>query len=232
MPKQTFDNLPDEKRQRIEAAAIEEFAEQGFQGASISQIVSQAGIAKGSFYQYFENKRDLFLHLVDLVAQEKTAYFESRQPPQIDLDFFAKLHWMFAVGMEFNLTRPRLNQAVARVLFGDGMIYTEMFEELRQGSAASLRRLIEQGIDRQEIDPAVDPQTAAFVFETLLNNLGLFLLNQQAIDAQTLQTGNIDWLKSERARQINHNVLHILEYGLRRRKQSHQETENEFQVDL
>lgn len=232
MPKQTFYNLPQEKRQRIEAAAIEEFAERGFQGASISQIVGQAGIAKGSFYQYFEDKRDLFLHLVDLVAQEKRAYFKSCQPPHSDLDFFAMLHWMFAAGMEFTLARPRLNQAVARVLFGDGMIYTEMFDQVRQTSSAALRKLIEQGISRQEIDPAIDPQTAAFVFETLLNNLGLFLLNQQAIDAQTLQTGNIDWLKSERARQINHNVLHVLEYGLRKQQQSHQEIENEFHSEL
>ena len=229
MPKSTFHNLPQEKRQRIEAAAIDEFAEQGFQGASISQIVSQAGIAKGSFYQYFEDKRDLFLHLVDLVAQEKTAYFQSRQPPHPDLDFFALLRWMFEAGMEFNLARPRLNQAVGRVLFGDGMIYTEMFSEMRQTSSNILRQFIEQGIARQAIDPAIDPQAAAFIFETLLNNLGLFLLNQQTVDAQALQSGNIDWLKSERARQINHSVLHVLEYGMRSRGANSQEIKNELQ---
>ena len=95
---------------------------------------------------------------------------------------------------------------------------------MRQTSSNILRQFIEQGIARQAIDPAIDPQAAAFIFETLLNNLGLFLLNQQTVDAQTLQAGNIDWLKSERARQINHSVLHVLEYGMRSRGANSQET--------
>ena len=59
MPKITFFNLPDEKRQLILDIAIDEFAENDFANVSISRIVARAGIAKGSFYQYFEDKDDL-----------------------------------------------------------------------------------------------------------------------------------------------------------------------------
>jgi AcrR family transcriptional regulator len=41
-----FYNLPNEKRALIEEVAIDEFAEHGFEGASISAMVSRAGIAK------------------------------------------------------------------------------------------------------------------------------------------------------------------------------------------
>ena len=58
MPKQTFFNLPEDKRENLINIAIEEFAENDYQTASISRIVANAGIAKGSFYQYFENKED------------------------------------------------------------------------------------------------------------------------------------------------------------------------------
>ncbi|HQN45353.1 MAG TPA: helix-turn-helix domain-containing protein, partial [Anaerolineaceae bacterium] len=59
MPRPTFFNLPDEKRQKILEAAIDEFAERDYESASVSQIVIQAGIPKGSLYQYFVDKSDL-----------------------------------------------------------------------------------------------------------------------------------------------------------------------------
>lgn len=65
MPKQTFFNLPEEKRRRIVDCAVGEFAEHGYNMASISRMVAAAGIAKGSFYQYFEDKEDLYAHVID-----------------------------------------------------------------------------------------------------------------------------------------------------------------------
>ena len=61
MPKETFLNLPEEKRNRILDAAIQEFAANPYDVASISNIVRKVGIAKGSFYQYFEDKKDLVI---------------------------------------------------------------------------------------------------------------------------------------------------------------------------
>ena len=61
MPYETFFNLPEEKRQTIFDILLEEFAENDYNSVSISRIVNRAGIAKGSFYQYFEDKKDLFL---------------------------------------------------------------------------------------------------------------------------------------------------------------------------
>ncbi|MBK7453960.1 MAG: TetR/AcrR family transcriptional regulator [Anaerolineales bacterium] len=60
MPKQTFLNLPEEKRNFIINAAADEFAEYGFEAASINRIVANSKISKGSFYQYFEDKADVF----------------------------------------------------------------------------------------------------------------------------------------------------------------------------
>ena len=68
MPTPTFTNLPAEKRDRLLALALAEFAANDYPSASISRIVSQAGIATGSLYQYFAGKRALYLHLVDLAS--------------------------------------------------------------------------------------------------------------------------------------------------------------------
>ena len=46
-------------------AALTEFADQGYQAASLNRMVAQAGIAKGSLYQYFPNKEGIFAYLPD-----------------------------------------------------------------------------------------------------------------------------------------------------------------------
>ena len=60
MPKQTFLNLPESKKQKILEAAKNEFSRVSVTEASINNIITEANIARGSFYQYFENKQDLF----------------------------------------------------------------------------------------------------------------------------------------------------------------------------
>jgi AcrR family transcriptional regulator len=74
MPKDTFFNLAEEKRTLICQVAIDEFAAYSFAQASINRIVDGSGIAKGSFYQYFENKDDLFLYVIQSIAEEKLNY--------------------------------------------------------------------------------------------------------------------------------------------------------------
>ena len=60
----TFLHLPEEKRTRFLEAAWEEFTRVSFAEASTNQIVRRAGVPRGSFYQYFRDKEDLFAYLM------------------------------------------------------------------------------------------------------------------------------------------------------------------------
>src|SRR5690554_6562514 len=71
MPTKTFFNLSEPKRKRIFSAAVEEFASRRFSEASINQIVKEAGISRGSFYQYFTGKEDLYLYVLTEIGKEK-----------------------------------------------------------------------------------------------------------------------------------------------------------------
>lgn len=64
MPSERFLNLPEEKKSRILEAAIREFNRAEFEQVSINRIIQDAGIPRGSFYQYFENKEDLAVYLI------------------------------------------------------------------------------------------------------------------------------------------------------------------------
>ena len=65
MPTTTFFRLPQEKRDRLLLAAEEEFTRVNFSDASINRIVQGAHIPRGSFYQYFNDKEDIFFFLLD-----------------------------------------------------------------------------------------------------------------------------------------------------------------------
>ena len=65
MPSTTFFNLPEEKRERLLAAARAEFARTSYEEASVNRIIQAAGIPRGSFYMYFTDKEELFRYLME-----------------------------------------------------------------------------------------------------------------------------------------------------------------------
>ncbi len=69
MPKQTFYNLPEDKKQLLLEALEAEFSRVPFFEASISNIVKIADIPRGSFYQYFEDKEDAYFYLLNAQAE-------------------------------------------------------------------------------------------------------------------------------------------------------------------
>ncbi|MFR1776505.1 MAG: TetR family transcriptional regulator [Clostridia bacterium] len=64
MPTSTFFNLPEDKKNKILKAANKEFERVPIEQVSIKNIVESAEIARGSFYQYFEDKEDLFQYIM------------------------------------------------------------------------------------------------------------------------------------------------------------------------
>lgn len=73
MPKSTFFNLNEEKRIKIEKALKTEFSRGSFEEASVSNIVTNAQIPRGSFYQYFEDKEDAIKYIIQkfILAEEE-----------------------------------------------------------------------------------------------------------------------------------------------------------------
>ena len=64
MPTTTFFNLPPPKREKLLKAATAEFARRPCGEVSINRIIQAAEIPRGSFYQYFADKTDLFRHVL------------------------------------------------------------------------------------------------------------------------------------------------------------------------
>ena len=71
--------------EKIQQAALEEFSEKGFLGASLRQIVKNAGVTTGAFYGYFSSKEALFASLVEPHAAALMGRFMEAQTGFADL---------------------------------------------------------------------------------------------------------------------------------------------------
>ena len=52
-----------DKKQSLKTAAYEVFSKKGYKATGISEIARQAGVAVGSFYNYYESKEAIFLDI-------------------------------------------------------------------------------------------------------------------------------------------------------------------------
>src|SRR5699024_3344502 len=91
--------------EKIQQAAIDEFLEKGFRGASLRQIVKHAGVTTGAFYGYFSSKEALFASIVEPHAQALMAHFmqaqlqfadlpKDEQPSHMGIESSACVDWM------------------------------------------------------------------------------------------------------------------------------------------
>ena len=77
MPKETFLNLPKEKKEKITKAILKEFSRENFNKASISNIIKEAKIPRGSFYQYFEDREDAIEYIIDSFIENEQKELQS-----------------------------------------------------------------------------------------------------------------------------------------------------------
>ena len=80
-----FLNLKTEKKERIINAAMQEFIKNGYDNASTNEIVKQANISKGSLFNYFKNKKDLYFYLLDYSIEVSYEIFDRMDWTETDI---------------------------------------------------------------------------------------------------------------------------------------------------
>lgn len=185
MPTETFFNLPEAKRQRILEVAIDEFASNDYQNASISRLVARAGIAKGSFYQYFTDKADLYRYLLDAIFEEKQRVLAAIQPPDPQMGTFAFLRWLFGVSIRFEFINPKLAQLGYRAMH-EQKLPEAMMAQGKEAGRLYFRQLVEAGIARGDLRPDLDVDAAAFLLNTLIVEFGYYLIQRLGLQPAEL----------------------------------------------
>jgi TetR/AcrR family transcriptional regulator len=214
MPKPTFFNLPPEKREAITNIAIDEFAECEFNEVSISRIVGRAGIAKGSFYQYFEDKKDVFFYLLDLAGKQKLDFLKSRQPPDPQMGMFAYIKYLVETGLEFQFVQPRLNMVAYRALYGTLPFRDETLQRFKEAASDFYRQLVDMGIAQGDISPQVNREAAAFVLAAVFNDFGNYFFRKINVDPHILVERQFSVEEQQGMRDAMNEVMEVLKSGL------------------
>ncbi|MGW2616896.1 TetR/AcrR family transcriptional regulator [Streptomyces sp. NPDC001500] len=76
MPTPTWDRLSPARRERVLVAAMDEFGTHGYSTGSLNVIAREAGVAKGSLFQYFSGKLDLFAYVAEQTSLRVYAHMQ------------------------------------------------------------------------------------------------------------------------------------------------------------
>lgn len=205
MPKQTFFNLPGEKREAILGVAVEEFADKGYSQASITQIVARAGIAKGSFYQYFEDKDDLFLYIVEtFIAQRKIQVFQEEKEKLKDLNLTEFLRVAFHRQVSEFLETPQLLKiGLDLVSLMNTPVYHRLLERYQGSVDSYFIPFIQYEMAQGEIDSRINIRILNF----MLVSLGQYL-------SALLAAGQVTTVSHELVDDLVNDLDYILTHGI------------------
>jgi TetR/AcrR family transcriptional regulator len=167
MPNKTFFNLSDEKRRRIVDAALQEFAAHSFSEASLNRIIKHAEIPKGSFYQYFKNKEDLFLYFLDEVSKEFTDPLLQEKEMHPDANFFEVIQHANREVLKLKNIKPEYVEIRMRAELDN----SEFIRNIRKKSTEKYIKLIERDKARGIIKPDADA-------EVIVNMIASFSLHE------------------------------------------------------
>lgn len=160
MPKKTFYNLNEEKRQKIFKADVREFATRKFSEASLNQIVKAAKIPWGSFYQYFDGKEDLYLYVIEEISKYKWDALKQVGVEDVDGDFFDTIKEKIMALIQLG----KYNPDYAQIAIFQEMDDSEFIRKLRGDSTKPWKQIIERDKKRGVIKPEIDADVMIDMF--------------------------------------------------------------------
>lgn len=197
MPSETFLRLPEEKRKRFLEAAWAEFTRVKFADASINQIVRQAGIPRGSFYQYFSDKEEVFAYLLEDVRTYVVRLF-GELLRETDGDIFQLQLTLYDNVVEHSDPRPLMDRCFRVLEINPGIDIQKLLGTMMRSDFP------EELLDRIRLS-CLRSQDPAYVRRVFLMTLGT--LGRAVMDT-LLQPERSGELRAELAAQ-----LEIIEYG-------------------
>ena len=168
MPRQTFLNLPEAKRARLMDALKAEFAARPYARASVDRVTAAAGVSKGSFYQYFQDKRDAYTHLVGELMSARIGLAGTPVP---EASFAEVLTAVVRGSHDFRIRDPLAWAVLARACVDDAPPVIGSGESVSDAVHSWAAAAIAAGQEAGELRDDVDAGTAAWMVERVL--LGL-----------------------------------------------------------
>ena len=115
--KQTFNNLPEAKKNRIIKACIDEFCENGYEKSSTGHIIKNAGISKGGLYEYIDSKKELYLYIVNYTYEKLYSYLREKinlENPSLPDDILDRFKVVSDFAIDFYIEHPEYVKLIVK----------------------------------------------------------------------------------------------------------------------
>ncbi len=137
---------------KISKAAEELFSEKGYYDTGIVDIVSKAGIAQGTFYIYFNDKKSVFAYLINKLGKELKNSIRSNikiSKGRYDEEYMGIKTFLSFVGEHIGLFK-----IVWQAQFVDMDLFKEYYESFSKGYVKGIKKAQAEG-EMNDIDPVI-----------------------------------------------------------------------------
>jgi TetR/AcrR family transcriptional regulator len=174
-----FKNLKIEKQARIINAAMKEFVNSGYDKASTNEIVKEAQISKGSLFNYFKNKKDLYLFLIEYSMNIIEEIYEKIDMKERDL--FKKIHQVGMVKLNIQKKSPLVFDFLKSLGNENGPEVKFDIDRIKGSIMDDGLKKIYQNIDWSKFREGVDPEKAVHILNWTM--VGFAELQMAKIDS-------------------------------------------------
>jgi len=176
-------------RQRILDTALREFAAKGYHRAILDEIAARAGVSKGAVYWHFENKRALFLTVVQREIFRLTAYLKTVIADS-DQSAIARLNAFIVASLTYYTDHPEFCNLLKIFTSPGGpelnldveVMVSDDYRQLR----AMVNTLIQEGVRRGELESARVGVAAPMLVAVLDGLMFQWVLEPQAVPLREL----------------------------------------------
>ena len=172
MPKQTFHKLADAKRKNFLHEAYKEFALHSYEAASITNLVKSLGIAKGSVYQYFEDKEELYEFLIN-DADRQLGLLIGKACAYNGEEFFSWYTKLLMVEVKFLLSFPQYALLFQKLISESNPSQKILAKEIEEKWLNRITAYLPVSLYDSQINNLVLVRSPLLIFEMLTSNLNL-----------------------------------------------------------
>jgi len=144
----------EEKRMDIARASIELFVAKGIAQTSIDEIAKSAGVAKGTIYLYFKNKKEIIFAIWDMLSQQHDEAYQQRVRPEMSAKEKILEYYNFSECEKEHNKEQMLTlyqHFVSAMLVDQTGLYTAYFESFFQQDYDLISTCLKEGIERGEL---------------------------------------------------------------------------------
>jgi len=215
MPKPTFFNLPENKLNAVLEAAFDEFSSNDYEKASIATIVKTSGIARGSFYQYFENKEDLYSYVLDIVLKERFDYIMQSGFDSMNMTSDLSMKKLLEKGILFDFSNPRYNKIFHRAMFGNSSVRDIAVKRMKETSHTHIRRQVMNGLENGSIRSDVSVDLIIYLLNLIMSDILNYVNDNQLLSVENQNEQDPGQPDTSKLISIISDLSNIIENGIK-----------------